>query len=166
MIHQYILDKNGQRIGVISAAKRYDGMIGIGFSKNRKNKCDDYHFVEVEGDDFNKERGISIAVNRAMNGTNVPIPASFTCLKKLALLSNNALSKRVYIERYFLDHFLERCKKYFKERQIARFDVMISTSEFPVIAQYDGYKWHYCQIPHSEKGPYETLQELFNDRHL
>lgn len=166
MITQYLLDKKGQRIGVLTAVLREDGRIGIGFSKNRKTvNHPDFGFAD-RGDIFDTSRGRTIAHDRAMFGTKVPIPASFSRKTAMITIAPTDVSSRHYrVEKNLIDVFVDRCRRYFKVYDFAHFTACVSTGGSQLLAEYDGYKWH-CMNWHLQPlGVYTTLQEVFDNRH-
>jgi hypothetical protein len=64
-LHKYVKNRKGQLTGVVLSTKTAVNQLGIGWSKCHKN------------DSFDKERGVSIALCRAISGSKVPFPHGF-----------------------------------------------------------------------------------------
>lgn len=56
-IFQYVRNRRRQKVGVVVAVKRDDGLVGFGYSLCAKTK----------GDEFNRETALNIALGRAEN---------------------------------------------------------------------------------------------------
>jgi hypothetical protein len=84
-IHEFILNRQRQRVGVVLAAPTPSGEVAVGWSLCKTNA----------GEKFNEERGIHIAYGRAVNYGGVdPIPTSV--LKTASFMATRA-------KRYFKD---------------------------------------------------------------
>jgi hypothetical protein len=88
-IHEYVYNRKRQPVGVWAAAP---------FATDSSKVFIGFSLCNVKaGDKFDKNRGYAIAVNRSITGSTAEIPESM---------------------EHSYNFFFDRCKRYFKDRQV------------------------------------------------